>query len=354
MVGPGKSQSEGRMQEQLGRKVSSQRAWKRVDLDASTRWNVLLSNKAIEQLEVSAAGLPKDRLDWLNISKQELTGSELISLLDDVAEEINSGYGFAKIGGLDISKYSEDMIYRIYWIVALCLGEVVPQNAKGEMIGAVTDLIGGAARGTDDRGYTSSDELRFHCDGGGVSALFCVRQAPLGGENAVVSLLSIYNEILAHHPQHLDTLHRGFPLYQRKEQGDGREKGSVSSSNFPTFSENHGVISAWLNLKLAELASEVSDNPYSDAESEALRVVETIAERNDFKFSLKLVPGEVLIVNNFALMHKRSAFHDDPDPDRRRLMLRLWLNLHAAEQRSPAIAPLTSGFQHATPVIHAN
>jgi hypothetical protein len=137
MVGPGKSQSEGRMQEQLGRQVSSQRAWKRVDLDASTRWNVLLSNKAIEQLEVSAAGLPKDRLDWLNISKQELTGSELISRLDDVAEEINSGYGFAKISGLDIAKYSEDMIYRIYWIVALCLGEVVPQNAKGEMIGTV-------------------------------------------------------------------------------------------------------------------------------------------------------------------------------------------------------------------------
>ncbi len=136
------------------------------------------------------------------------------------------------------------MIYRLYWIIAISLGTVVPQNAKGEMIGAVTDLIGGAARGTDDRGYTSSDELRFHCDGGGASSLFCVRQAPIGGENAVVSLLSVYNELLAHHPDQLEVLYRGFPLYQRKEAGDGRDRGSVSERSIPTFTEKDGRVSA--------------------------------------------------------------------------------------------------------------
>ena len=53
----------------------------------------------------------------------------------------------------------------------------------------------------------------------------------------------------------------------------------MSKSRIPTFTERDGRITAWLNLKLAELASEVSRSPYSDAESEALKVVEAIAER---------------------------------------------------------------------------
>ncbi len=341
------------MQEQLGHKISSKRAWKTADLDQYTGWKVIFSANEFAQLESSAASLPADRHKWLAISRQQLNAPELINRLDLVAAEINAGYGFAKISGLDLSNYDQDMIYRIYWIIAICLGDVVAQNAKGEMIGAVTDLIGGAARGNDDRGYTSSDELRFHCDGGGVSSLFCVRQAPVGGESAVVSLLSIYNEILAHHPQHLETLHRGFPLYQRKEEGDGRAKGEVSNSRFPTYSEKDGYLTAWLNLKLAELASEVSNSPYSHAELAALKTVEEIAERQEFKFSFRLVPGDLIVFNNFAMMHKRSAFQDDPDPNKRRLMLRLWLNLHCANVPSDQIAMLRSGFQHARRVITA-
>jgi hypothetical protein len=341
------------MQEQLGHKISSKRAWKTADLNQYAAWKVVFSTIEFEQLENAATGLPADRRDWLTISKHELNAPELVDRIDAVAAEINSGYGFAKISGLDISEYDQDMINRIYWVIAICLGDVVAQNAKGEMIGAVTDLIGGAERGTDDRGYTSSDELRFHCDGGGVSSLFCVRQAPSGGENAVVSLLSIYNEILENHPQHLEVLHRGFPLYQRKEEGDGREKGSVSRMRIPTFTEKEGRMTAWLNLKLAELASEVSNSPYSDAESKALKAVEEIAERDEFKFSFRLAPGDMIIFNNFSMMHKRSAFQDDPDPDKRRLMLRLWLNLHCADMPAPEVAMLRTGFPHAAPIITA-
>lgn len=127
----------------------------------------------------------------------------------------------------------------------------------------------------------------------------------------------------------------------------------MSKSRIPTFTERDGRITAWLNLKLAELASEVSRSPYSDAESEALKVVEAIAERDDFKFSFRQAPGDLVIVNNFSIMHKRSAFKDDPDSSKRRLMLRLWLNLHCAQLPVPEVAMLRTGFRHAAPVIAA-
>ena len=70
------------------------------------------------------------------------------------------------------------------------------QNARGEILSLVTDRFAGAERGVDTRGYESNDELRFHCDGGDCIGMSCIRQAPEGGTNGLVSLFAIYNEIL--------------------------------------------------------------------------------------------------------------------------------------------------------------
>ena len=69
----------------------------------------------------------------------------------------------------------------------------------------------------DSRGYESNDELNFHCDGGDCIGLACVRPSPTGGESGFVSLLAVYNELLAEAPELLEPLYEGFPLYQRKE-----------------------------------------------------------------------------------------------------------------------------------------
>ena len=94
------------MQEQLGHKISSKRAWKTADLNQYAAWKVVFSTIEFEQLENAATGLPADRRDWLTISKHELNAPELVDRIDAVAAEINSGYGFAKISGLDISEYA--------------------------------------------------------------------------------------------------------------------------------------------------------------------------------------------------------------------------------------------------------
>jgi len=340
------------MTEIIGETIASNRAWRRADLDSHDRWQLQLSEQQCAQLERVARTLPVDTAEWLELKAADFDAPELLERMLVARAEVGQGFGFSVISGLDISAYSQDMLHRIYWVIAVMLGNVVAQNAKGELIGHVEDLIGGRARGDDDRGYTSSDELRFHCDGGGVSVLFCVRQAATGGDNAIVSLLSIYNELLETHPEHLQVLYRGFPLYQRKEAGDGRDQGSVSNFLIPSFSEKDGRISAWINLKLAELASEVSNTTHSSAERAALACVEAIAERQDMKYSLRLQPGQILVVNNFSLMHKRSAFVDYEQAQRKRLMMRLWLNLDNAPVPVRALAGLSAGFPRAKAVLH--
>lgn len=340
------------MSDVLGEPVQGKRAWTRADLDKDSGWNLVLSAAEIEELEQAARSLPDDLNAWVQMSREDVKAPQLAATLHRTSDEIEDGFGFAKISGLDISRYDADMLHRTYWIIAVLLGNVITQNAKGELIGYVTDKIAGAPRGDNDRGYTSSDELRFHCDGGEVSALFCVRQAPTGGVNSIVSLLSVYNEILEKHPEHLESLYRGFPLYMRKEGNDAR-LGKVNERRIPSISEKDGRITAWVNLKLAELASSLSESPFSESDMSALKTIEEVAEQDALKFDFRLEPGELVIVNNLALMHKRSAFQDDPDPAKKRLLLRLWLNLYSRPEVHPNVAGVMKGFGDTPPIITA-
>ncbi|MCE7997442.1 MAG: TauD/TfdA family dioxygenase [Rhodobiaceae bacterium] len=336
----------------LGEPVLGKRAWTRADLDKDDGWNLVLGAIETQELEDAARSLPDDLNAWVQMSREDIKAPHLAAKLQSASNEIEDGFGFAKISGLDISGYDADMLHRTYWIIAVLLGNVITQNAKGELIGYVTDKIDGAPRGDNDRGYTSSDELRFHCDGGEVSALFCVRQAPTGGVNSIVSLLSVYNEILEKHPEHLESLYRGFPIYMRKE-GDDDRLGKVQERRIPSISEKEGRITAWVNLKLAELASSLSDSPFSDSDMAALRTIEDVAEQDALKFDFRLEPGELVIVNNLSLMHKRSAFQDDPDPAKKRLLLRLWLNLYSRPEVHPNVAGVMKGFGNTEPIITA-
>lgn len=340
------------MGDKLGEPVLGKRAWTRADLDKDDGWNLVLGQTEIRELEAAARSLPDDLNAWVQMGREDVKAPHLAAKLQSASDEIEDGFGFAKISGLDISGYDADMLHRTYWIIAVLLGNVITQNAKGELIGYVTDKIDGAPRGDNDRGYTSSDELRFHCDGGEVSALFCVRQAPTGGVNSIVSLLSVYNEILEKHPEHLESLYRGFPIYMRKE-GDDDRLGKVQERRIPSISEKEGRITAWVNLKLAELASSLSDSPFSDSDMAALKTIEDVAEQDALKFDFRLEPGELVIVNNLSLMHKRSAFQDDPDPAKKRLLLRLWLNLYSRPEVDPNVAGIMKGFGNTEPIITA-
>jgi hypothetical protein len=50
-----------------------------------------------------------------------------------------------------------------------------------------------------------------------------------------------------------------------------------------------------------------------------------IFDEDEFSVDFDLEPGQIQFVDNRALGHSRTAFIDDPDPDRRRHLVRLWL-----------------------------
>jgi len=345
--------------DKTGELITDARAWRGAELVESD-WVTHLADSEIEVLHDMAAALPSDESTWLNLDRRDIGKKDaaVAEVLQRASSELASGKGFVLLRGLDA--YDPERLRRVFWIIGNGLGEPVMQNAKGEVLSVVTDRFAGAERGVDTRGYESNDELRFHCDGGDCIGMSCVRQAPQGGANGLVSLFTIYNEILSNYPEHLDVLTRGYPLYSRKEKGDvasTKKLGKVQQKPIPVFAwhslHGKGRMSAWLNIKLAELAAEVSDQAMTDAEREALACVEALALRPELQLTFSQQPGDVLFVNNLAVMHRREKYYDAPDENKKRMLYRMWINLHESRPLVAQHAALRRGIPGSKPVIAA-
>ena len=337
-----------------GEPIVGRRAWRGAELQHRSDWIVNLAPEQVGSLYQLADKLPVDSDEWPGLNLDEYCPESLTGLITAVSAELSSGRGFALIRGIDPA--DTERLRRVFWVFGVGVGQPVMQNAKGEVLSIVADRFAGAERGRDTRGYESNDELRFHCDGGDCIAMCCIRQAPEGGLNGLVSLFAIYNEILANYPEHMQALKTGYELYSRKEQGDAastKNLGKVQERRIPVFAWHQGRMSAWLNIQLAEIAAEVSGKNFGSGEREALACVETIANRPDLQLTFMQQPGDVLLINNLAVMHRREKYFDSVDAAEKRSLYRMWLNLHDSQPVLAAHSALRQGIPAPSPAIAA-
>lgn len=74
------------------------------------------------------------------------------------------------------------------------------------------------------------------------------------------------------------------------------------------------------------------------AEMAVLDRFEEITHRPALMLEFTLQPGEMYFVNNYTTLHARSAFDDgDVEEDRRRRLLRLWLEVPGMRPVHPYI-----------------
>ena len=57
----------------------------------------------------------------------------------------------------------------------------------------------------------------------------------------------------------------------------------------------------------------------------ALDRLDAVSNRPSLRAEFSLEPGQVYFINNRWILHNRTAFEDYPEPERRRHLVRLWL-----------------------------
>ena len=309
-------------------RVNQPCAWRAEDVRADRSWIYELSPSDIAELERAVAAVRKAGTPMLDVRSRDFALPTLGARMREVWDQLENGRGMAILRGVPVDRYDPADLELLYWGVSMHLGIAIPQNTKGDLMGRVEDIgvkWGEVRNGEIMRGYVTRATLPFHSDTGDIAALLCVRRSKSGGLTSVVSSSAIYNAVVEQHPEVLDTLFKGFYYSLRGESGEGVSK--VSSYRIPVFNWTDGRLNGRYIRRTIETGAKMGGPALTDEERRALDVMESLSNDPALRFDMMMEPGDIQYVNNFVVLHSRTEFEDHPEPGRKRLMLRLWLQV---------------------------
>jgi hypothetical protein len=318
-------------------------AWHGDSLTSSESWVHALTPGELSELDAALAGLsPRDGPPG-PVDKGDFPLPTLGRRLAAMGRDLEHGCGVAKLTGLPVDAYEHHALRTLWFGIGSHLGTPVYQNTEGELMRAICDQGPdvGARYGEvkiDDQGDDQGDNqggtflssraramsnrlLRFHTDRCDVVGLLCVRQARSGGVSRIASSVAVYNEMLRRRP---DLVERLFAPYYRSRFGE--EAGCNDAAYaLPVWGIRDGKFTSHYSRTYIESAQLLSDVPTMDAAQwQALDLLHAIAE--ELCMELVLQPGDIQFLNSHVTYHARSEFEDDPRPQHKRLLYRLWLS----------------------------
>jgi hypothetical protein len=240
-----------------------------------------------------------------------------------IRDEIEQGAGVALIRGLEVDRYGLDGTRLVYWGLGAHLGTALAQNPKGALLVDVRDEGGDPYKDPTQRGYHTSQYLPFHNDQADVVGLLCYRASKEGGLSGVCSSGAIHNEILATRPDLLELLYGDWYADIRGEQPPGRKPYYVE----PRYAIHNGRFYAQHGPTYIKSAQRFEEVPrLSPAQLEALELVTQLASDDRFRLDMDFRLGDIQFLNNHLILHSRTDFVDYDEPERKRHLLRLWLD----------------------------
>jgi hypothetical protein len=303
--------------------VSGANIWRGDELADAGQWTIPFAEEDLTDFERALAGVyGKHFGDITEIQSRDFPLPHFQERIKDIAERLEHGLGFVLLRGLPVyDRFSEDEAAAIYWGIGRHLGDLVPQNRKGDLVGQIRDL---GKRGPYERTYATNEDLGFHTDSTDFVGLMCLRPALRGGESFVASSGLLYNFVVAEHPEYLPILGKNFPTDWRSEEPPGSPGWYLE----PLYSYYGGALSATVRTGRATTAMRFPEVPRLTVdEVSCFEYFDSLARRPGVALGMRLQTGDLQFVNNFVTVHTRTAFVDDAeDPALQRHLLRLWIS----------------------------
>jgi hypothetical protein len=317
----------------FGKPVIDPAAWLPADLAADQGWMHHWDAAELQALQEMArtvrrrigdnpAGLLALDKDAFDLGPCEPAVRKVFALLRD-------GPGLALLRGLPVREMDLLDVAIIYWGIGRHLGQARSNNPAGDMLGHVTDL-GKTQADPTSRGYQTREAMDYHCDQASIVGLVCIREARSGGMSKLASSISVYNELLDRSPSSVQLL--GKPLCWTKHgEVNLGEPGFYESAVFSVLDD---MLCTSFGPKHIYKGHDLPDAPdLTLQQRSAIGLAEEIAE--ELHYEMELRQGDMQFLNNYVVLHTRTAYQDWPDPGRKRLLWRLWLS-------APDLRPATA------------
>ena len=312
------------------RPIEGTTLWKGSDF--AGKQDVYLELGRPELLAIAGALEATRDLELEAIEARHFSDPVLDSFMQKVGDEVLHGRGLLVLGGFPIERYDEDTISRIFWGLGRRLGYPVSQSVMGERLGHIVDK---AHEDPNVRGYRHHLELTPHTDFNEIVSFLCLQQGRKGGVSWYVSSHTLHNQLLETRPELLKILYRGYFTHRFGEQGPG--EGAITEHRVPVFSQCEGQVSCRFVRRYIELAAH-EDEALSVPEREALDMLDALSMDLDNGFFFTLAPGEAIVMNNYVVLHGRTAFEDGDEPGAKRHLIRLWLKVDPARPLARGVA----------------
>jgi hypothetical protein len=300
--------------------VQDKLAWKSASFSGPADFSVDFTPAERAELAQAVRRLPRgSRLDQL--TKTAFALPTLGLRLTQAYEDVRSGRGFVLLRGLPTEGLTLAEFTTAVYGIGLYFGRTLSQNAQGELI---TQVVDATKEDATPRMYRSNLELRPHNDITAMISLACWNPAETGGLSVLVSGKTVHDEIKRRAPHLLAPLYRGYHYHRLGEEGPGEEP--VTPYRMPVFTDRSGQISVrYQRAGLAAGHHELGDK-LTPLDIEALNMFDAVAAAPENRLAFALNRGEMVVINNYAVMHARGSFTNFAEPERKRLLVRLWLD----------------------------
>ena len=311
-------------------------AMREVPIDSPATWraDTLLDNDGLVELdtacraeidrtaeELVANPLP---IEALKVSDVDMPDCQ--ATMASVREQLEHGIGFAVVDRLPVDRLDKDISKKLYWLLMSMVGRPVAQAWTGTMVYDVLDTGKKSTAGSGIRSSKTNGGQSYHCDNTfnlppDFVGLLCLQTAKKGGMSGLISLETVYNLLLEEAPDLLPRLYQPFYYDRQGEHAPDDQRWSHK----PVFESDGDRITAYFNPRRVEHGYEMRGIEMDDETREAIQALQRVSERTGLGKDFTFARGQIQIVNNRRLAHRRTAFRDWPEPERRRHLVRMWL-----------------------------
>jgi hypothetical protein len=304
--------------------------WRAADVADPESWTLRLTGSDRAELQAALRTAKAKSADPLEIDRGDFPLDHLVPKLNQAVDVLLNGRGFVRISALDADTYSDDDLTLLYWGIGLHLGEPWAQNRHGHVLGDVTDqgktIADPTVRGNELGGVA----LDYHTDGSDLVGLMCLRTARTGGLSCVANAVAIHNQMVRDQPEQAAALYEELPYDTRGEEADGAQP----FYRVPGFTEHGGRLFVRFIPQYILASQRHAEAPRLSALTRAaIATMSELANDPDFNVYMDLQPGEMQFINNYHVLHGRTAYEDDPAGGHKRHLKRLWLATRALTDR---------------------
>ncbi|GAA0397877.1 hypothetical protein GCM10010357_18720 [Streptomyces luteireticuli] len=228
------------------------------------------------------------------------------------------GPGLAVVRGLGLDALTDDECVTVCRRFMAPLGGLRPVDPDHPGDSLVTAEP--SAPAPPARAHRPEEDLALHTDRARfpgpprLLGMLCIRPARHGGESVLVSGHAVHNVLLRSRPAVLSDLYQDFHF------GRGPDFEHI----YPVFRRSAGRLHVQYNRYWITRGQQEHGTPLSTAQVAALDAFDEVLADPRMALRVRLRRGDLLLMDNMAILHGRTSFVDPPPSHAGRCLARVW------------------------------